>query len=63
MNYKTLTLAELLQSRNNVIKRNAVSIYRELTKNSCVHTTMIGDDFKLECLDCGKIIKPQEDGN
>lgn len=58
-NYQNLTLAELLQSRNNTIKRNAISIFKELEKTSCIHPVMVGDDKKQECLKCGKIINSQ----
>lgn len=56
MNYQKLTLGELLQSRNETIKRNAVSIYKELNKNSCTHPAMVGDEYKQTCLNCGKEI-------
>jgi hypothetical protein len=58
-NYSLITLGELLSSENETIKRNAVSILKQLQKNKCKHENLqMYGDGRIEdwCPDCQKEI-------
>lgn len=56
MNYSKITLGELLSSENDTIKRNAVSVLKQLQKRlecpKCGNKIEYHNGF-LSCIECG----------
>lgn len=54
MNISKITLAQLITSPNEIIKRNAMSILKQL--QNCKHPTDIWSNGHLHCLTCDEVL-------
>lgn len=57
MDYTKITLGECLSSNNETIKRNAISILKQLQKHECNFVRYESDELGVyhECKYCGKV--------
>ena len=53
MNYTKITLGELLSHTNDIIKRNAMSILKQLQKNESKSGCLHNDWVDNTCVTCG----------